>query len=198
MLQGPGSSVLCWLSKRSVYSAHAEHDVKSVVIGAGVVILAILFLFLRSRTTQPKEKEFKSTDEFVQWLATEAVKDASQNNHVTLDYSIESIKSVDQILGKLHEQYTKAPATISLRGLSAAYGAYIGEAIRKNEPNVHWERDDQLGEKTYPLVWSAGHSYPMGWCERRIQNGEEDSVWVKYSIFKDYKKLRNQSRTKTP
>src|SRR5262249_449929 len=171
---------------------------KSLVIGAVVVILAILLAFLRSRTTRPEEKEFKSTDEFVQWLATEAVKDAEKSNHVRLDYSIESIKSVDQILAKLHEQYVKAPATVSLRGLSAAYGAYTGEVIRKNEPNVHWERDDELGQKTYPLVWNAGHSYPMGWCERRIQNGDEDSVWVKYSILKDYKKLRNQSSTTTP
>src|SRR6185312_8809702 len=112
---------------------------------------------------QPHQREFKSTDEFVQWLSAEAVKDAETENGIKLDYTPESIKRVDQILGKLHGQYVKGPSSISVRGLSAAYGAYIGEVIRKTEPNVHWLRDDELGKKIYPLAWGNAHVYPMAW-----------------------------------
>lgn len=149
-----------------------------------LVSLVCLFLYL-SRKTRSKPKEFKTTDEFVQWLAQEAVRDAAGESHVTLDYSPESIKSVDQILGKLHEQYEKALSTVAVRGLAAAYGAYIGEVIRRSEPSVHWARDDQLGEKIYPLIWNTGSVYPMAWCQKQIENGQEDSVWMKYRVFKE-------------
>ncbi len=147
-----------------------------------LVSVVCVFLYLRTRS---KPKELKTTDELVQWLAEEAVRDAASGNHITLDYSPESIKSVDQILEKLHEQYVTAPSTIAVRGLAASYGAYIGEVIRRSEPNVHWERDDpQFGEKIYPLIWNTANVYPMAWCQKQIENGEDDRVWMKYKIFK--------------
>ena len=156
------------------------------ILGA-IIVLAVLFRLFRSKATQPQpaQREFKSTDEFVQWLAAEAVKDAETGNGIKLDYTPESIKTVDKILGKLHNQYVQAPSSISVGGLSAAYGAYIGEVIRKTEPGSHWLRDDRLGEKIYPLVWGTGHIYPMGWCQKRIENGDEDNVWLKYTVLKE-------------
>ena len=163
---------------------------KSLSITALFVAISLLFNYLRARKSQAP-REFKTIDDLIQWLASGAVKEAAIRDGVKLDYSPESIKSVDQILGKLHDQYVANPSFISVRGLSAAYGAYIGEVIRKSEPNVHWERDDALGEKIYPLIWNGGHhSYPMGWCQKRIENGDEDNVWVKYTILKDPKNLQ--------
>jgi hypothetical protein len=61
----------------------------------------------------------------------------------------------------------------------------IGEVIRRTETNVRWERDHPvMGEKAYPLHWGKGDSFPMGWCEKRIVNGDEDNVWVKYTVLK--------------
>lgn len=157
---------------------------KPLAIFGALILLVTLFCFFRSKTTQPQpaQREFKSTDEFVQWLAAEAVQDAETGNGIKLDYTPESIKTVDKILGKLHDQYVQAPSSISVRGLSAAYGAYIGEVIRRTEPGSHWLRDDQLGEKIYPLASGTGHIYPMGWCQKRIQNGDEDNVWMKCNV----------------
>jgi len=143
-------------------------------------------LWLRSRANaRPK---LENTEQFVEWLADGAVKDASENNHVNLDYSVESIKKVEQILGGLHDQYVKNPASVSVKGLGSAYGAYVGEVIRRSEPNAHWLREDEMGEKTYPIVWGPtgqGHSYPMAWCVHRIENGAEDNVWFKYYALKN-------------
>ncbi len=165
---------------------------RNLAIGLMVVIIALGFSFLRNYKKRNVPREFKTTDEFIQWLASEAVKDAEVNNHLTLDYSPDSIRAVDQILGKLHDQYVRAPLSISVRGLAASYGAYIGEVIRKNEPNVHWERDDPvMGEKVYPLHWASGNSYPMAWCQKRIVNGEEDDVWVKYTVLRDRKSTKS-------
>lgn len=158
---------------------------RPIAVIAALLVVSLIFAFVWRRPKQPRE--FKSTDEFVQWLADGAVKDAETNQHIKLDYSPESIKSVEEILGKLHGMYVQNPATISERGLSAAYGAYIGEVIRRSEPGVRWERDDEMGEKIYPLIWGTGHSYPIAWCHRRIVDGDGDNVWVKYSILKENK-----------
>jgi hypothetical protein len=161
-----------------------------------VALLAVALVWiLRSRHREATPRKFTSTDEFVQWLASEAVKDARENSHVSLDYSVDSIKQVEGILGKLHDQYSQNPGSISAKGLGSAYGAYIGEVIRRSEPGAKWEAADAVGgEKSYPLIWGAGHSYPMAWCYRRIVDGPEDNVWIKYLVLKN---RQNQSLVST-
>jgi len=155
-----------------------------VALALIVVILVAVAVTVVSRGGKNHPK-FKSTDEFIQYMAGEAVSDADKENHVHLDYSVDSIQQVETILGQLHDQYVSNPNSVSAKGLGAAYGAYVGETIRRSEPNVKWQRDDAVGgEKSYPLIWAAGHSYPMAWCYHRIVNGPGDNVWIKYLALK--------------
>jgi hypothetical protein len=134
-----------------------------------------------------KDHQFKKGGEFAQFLATEAVRDAKENNHTLLDYTPESIKIVESILGSVHDQYVKNPDSVSARGLGSAYGAYVGEVIRRSENGAKWERDDPVaGEKSYPLRWGGRVSFPMSWCYKRIVNGPEDNVWNKYSSLRQH------------
>ena len=154
----------------------------ALVIVAVVIPVAVIVLLQRGKR---QSGEFKSTDEFIQYMAAEAVADAKKENHVCLDYSVDSIQEVERILSQLHDQYVRNPNSVSAKILGSAYGAYIGEAIRRNEPNVRWERGDAFaGEKSYPLIWAPGHSYPMAWCYHRILNGPGDNVWIKYWALK--------------
>lgn len=159
----------------------------SSLIALVLLVLAVSF-FWRIRKQPTEKREFHSTQEFIDFLASAAVKDAREQNHVDLDYSSESIEKVEQILGNLHDNYVKNPSSISANGLGSAYGAYIGEVIRRAEPGARWERDDEVGgEKSYPIIRrkGSGHSYPMAWCYHRIVNGPEDNVWLKYRLLKD-------------
>lgn len=167
---------------------------KTTAIVLTFVMLVIGFV-LRDRYV--KQHQFQSPTEFAQGLATEAVQDAKDNNHIGLDYTPNSIQSVEKILGQLHDQYIKNPSSISADGLASAYGAYIGEVIRRSEPNAKWGRDDLVGgEKSYPLSWGGGNSFPMAWCYHRIVNGPEDDVWFKYRALKDERdKKRAKSAT---
>jgi len=86
----------------------------------------------------------------------------------------------------LHDQYAKSPTSIRVTGLASGYGAYIGEVIRKSDASARWESSDEVGgDKSYPLICGAGHLYPMAWCYRRIVNGDEDNVWVKYATLNE-------------
>jgi len=163
-------------------------DRRTVKVSSLMLLAALLVgggLWLRTHRKVASERRFASTDEFVQWLANEAVNDAWQQDHTKLDYSVESIKTVEQILGRVHAQWTKNPSTVSAKGLGSAYGAYVGEVIRRSEPGARWQRDDEAGEKSYPIIWGSHHSYPMAWCYHRILNGDEDNVWLKYRAIKD-------------
>jgi hypothetical protein len=72
---------------------------------AALALLAALAVFSWFEFKgQPQKREFKKTDEFVQWLANEAVQDARRENGLSLDCSVESIKSVEEILGTIHDQ----------------------------------------------------------------------------------------------
>ena len=159
---------------------------KIFVVALGCLLLIVTYRLYQHR--QPTPKESKTTDELIQSLSSEAVKDADSNSQIKLDYSVDSIKKVEQILGKLHEKYEKSQSSISVTGLSAAYGAYIGEVIRKTGPGVHWERDSVFGEKMYSLRWNKVEVYPMNWCEKRIVDGEDDDVWMKYVAFNTMQK----------
>ncbi len=140
--------------------------VKSALAMALLLVLCAS-LFLMWRRSRSGERAFKSTDEFIQWLASQAVEDAESQNHIHLDYSVESIKSVEKILGQLHEQYAKNPSSISEKGLGSAYGAYVGEVIRRSEPGARWERDDAAaGEKSYPLIWASRAFLPASLVQK--------------------------------
>ena len=155
---------------------------KSIVLAVGWAIIAAWFGV--PQETAPGN--FKNTQEIIDFLSREAVKDAETQSHVHLGYSVESIQRVESVLGDLHAQYVKNPSSIAVKGLASAYGAYIGEVIRKAEKNVSWETSDSVGgEKSCPLIWSGVHAYPIAWCYRRIMEGDEDNVWVKYQALKE-------------
>jgi len=66
-----------------------------------------------------------------------------------------------------------------------AFGAYIGEVIKRGESGATWGRDDPVGgARSYPLHCHAGTLYVCAWCYRRITNGEEDNVWDKYRVVR--------------
>jgi hypothetical protein len=126
-----------------------------------VLFIAVAALFFLTRKKSPSPRTFKNTQDFINFLSAEAMKDAEMQSHVQLDYSVESIKQGERILGGIHDQYAKNHSSIAVNGLASAYGAYIGEVIRRSEPDVKWKTSDSVGgEKSYPLVWAAGTPIP--------------------------------------
>jgi len=149
-----------------------------------ILVFAGIAIYHTQKKT-PQKGEFKSADELMQFMAGEAVKKAEKENQTKLDYSVQSIEKVETILSKLHEQYVKDKDSIAVNDLSMAYGAYIGEVIKRSEPGVRWGIDHPVaGDKSYPLYWKGGESFPWGWCFKRIMNGPEDNVWHKYLLVK--------------
>jgi hypothetical protein len=65
--------------------------------------------------------------------AVYAVDVARDQCGVTLDWSDESMRSVESILQRFHEEFSKArPPNERIRYLVIMFGSYVGEVFRRN------------------------------------------------------------------
>jgi hypothetical protein len=153
----------------------------------GALSILMGFFFWRSKKqVKAAQPSFQTTEELIAYLSEEARDIAKKSYAIDLDYTVESIKRVDEILGKLNLEYVKDNSKPGMRGLASAFGAYVGEVIRRHHQGTTWKQDHPtVGEKTYPIHWDGGESFPMAWCYKRIVNGEEDNVWHKYVVLKE-------------
>lgn len=129
-------------------------------------------------------------------LAKRAVLLAQREQGVALDYSPGSVERVENILSALHTRHKENPMSDrELSILSARWGAYIGEVMKRVRP-AKWQRDSEVsGAGAMPLIFDAGsEAYPRSWVYKRIVDGPEDNVVFKFQTFAD---SRLQSITQT-
>lgn len=118
-----------------------------------------------------------ATPENMPLLADVAVRDAAQDEGVTLDYSIESLREVDRILIGYH---TRGVVLGSILETVFCYGCYVGEVMRRQSGET-WARSPRpelMGK--LPVLRSAGGSVtaPIAKAFKCVQNGEEDSTYA--------------------
>ncbi len=156
--------------------------------GADVAVIATITLlyaaFLRAR--KPQVVRPRSLNEMMRDGAEKAVNRARTRYEVTLDFTPASLLGVDAVLTRIHQEFVAAPRLVDVNSLAFVFGAYIGETIRRNHSDCSWERNHVGGgENSYPLHWSEATCFPIGWCVRRIHNGEDESVWMNYEMARE-------------
>ena len=150
------------------------------------VVAVVLFLFgyHLSRTRRMRSPATLSNDPnvFMPLMADRAVQFAMEKGK-HLDYSPESIKTVDFLLGELHDLRAKRQLSDhDLNTHALHFGAYIGEILRRKFGGS-WATDHPVaGPKSFPIHFFGGDAFPIGWCGKRILNGDEDNVWFKYQM----------------
>ena len=109
---------------------------------------------------------------------------AKQGFDIQLDYSVESIKQVEHILGVLHKEYKKTRSTEGLQGIAFEFGAYIVKVIEKHFGSAEWKTNHEtFGENSFPLQWRNSTIFPVEWCRKRIFDGSGDDVWIKFQVY---------------
>ena len=108
-----------------------------------------------------------------------------------LDYSVDSLKHVDEYLEKVRKDkdVQKSWNRVVLRT-----GAYVGEVIRRNDKNRKWRWIDfETAKSMDPRFFGtfnksialaailhdekAGFAFPLAKVEKYLDNGSEDSVY---------------------
>ncbi len=120
--------------------------------------------------------------------AQDAVDHAQLSLGVVLDYSLGSVKSVEDILEKLHaalprsfrgKLYGKGPTQQDIDKVCKMYGGYIGEVFRR-AGGGEWFLDTEIvhGWNTIGLRKGDQRIWPVSKVQKRITNGSEDNVWA--------------------
>lgn len=119
-------------------------------------------------------------------FAEQAAIDAQNTYRTPLDYSPDSIPTVENILDRLARSPGFAKFTDKdIRAEALIFGAYIGEVIRRQQGG-HWAEDHpRAGAGSYPLYWGTGSnsSFPYVWCYKRLTLGAEENILHKYQYF---------------
>jgi hypothetical protein len=112
-----------------------------------------------------------------------------------LDYSLDSLKHVDEYLAQLHR--APPPDGERLQVVLRA-GAYLGEVVRRSRPGVfHWVlyeeaarlsaalRDMPESIATAGILWRDAESmaFPLGKVCKYLENGPEDSLYTFGFVF---------------
>jgi len=113
-----------------------------------------------------------------------AVRIADEGFGVKLDYSIESIKQAEKILGELHKAFKATKDDDGYTGIAFEFASYIVKVIEKNAGPVRWERDHpEMGPDSFPLYMGEEAIFPFGWCIKRLYDGPSDDIWTKFCVF---------------
>lgn len=123
--------------------------------------------------------------EVAQAYASDCIDFAKSHFGVDLDWSDESIKEIERILGVLHDHaIVQSPSPQEIYGFAKAFGSYIGEVFRKNH-GATWGVV-RLGEESMPGLQSAVGDqlfWPWGKANNRIVNGPEDNMHYYYQVL---------------
>jgi hypothetical protein len=121
--------------------------------------------------------------------AVEGARDAG----LSLDGSRESIQQVEELLAHFHGQIAgetidgvEPPTAEEIEDGSKAYGAYIGEVLRRSSGG-EWVLDS---ENAYPgegavvaLVRGNNRIFPIDKVKKRLLYGPEDNVWYYFQMI---------------
>ena len=144
------------------------------------LVTALAFLLLVGTATA----QTGLTPEQAPKIAEIAVTMVQQFDGYHLDYSPESLKAVDRILLKLHDEGNSPQ---SIQKTIITFGCYVGEVMVRNL-GYKW---DLPSEKERAVGFSmigvrdkkGGFSNPIGKVYKRVQSGQEDSVAFFYEVF---------------
>ncbi len=123
-------------------------------------------------------------DELFVGHGREAVEHAKQEFAVVLDGSEESLKALDQLVGKIHDKHiTNALDEVTIGRESRMWGAYLGNVIKARFGGT-WERDSDVnGPASFPLKIGSSQVFPCNWVYKRIVNGSADDLTIKHRVM---------------
>src|SRR4051812_12703106 len=124
------------------------------------------------------EEHVALTPENAHEAAAEAVQSSREKLGIELDYSIESLETLDRILNEVHVSGRKSQ---EMGGAVLVFGCYLGEVILR-KLGGKWLRAEDAGYAAvtgFPIVLRLSEDLscnPLGKVAKRIDNGSGDNL----------------------
>jgi hypothetical protein len=153
-------------------------------VAGSFLVPGLMLLTVERVYRPPAPPKFKSTDEMMEYFATEATKWVKNDRGIDLDYSVDSVKVIEEELARVSTDVDRANPQRGTFGLATGYGAYIGEVLRRRDGGS-WAVDHPVGgPRSYPLTSKSNSTvFPIRWCWKRLTVGEEDNVYHKVLLL---------------
>jgi len=117
-------------------------------------------------------------------FAEQAVMDGWQRHKIALDFSTNSVQSLERMLDVMNRSPQFQVFSDKDKHAEAMIaGAYLGEVIRRNHNGRWGVHSEAAGEFSFPVHFDTRQAFPIMWCLKRLVNGREDNVWHKYLYF---------------
>ena len=117
--------------------------------------------------------------------ALEAIDFARAHYSKRLDWTDDSVQSIEAIAGHLHETLPDPPPSEKeILALATMLGSYVGEVFRRNH-GATWGIVS-LGDEKMPGLKSSHDGttfWPWGRMRNRLLNGPEDNIWHYYQVL---------------
>ncbi len=142
--------------------------------------------------------------ENIEKLAQAAVEHAQEYFATTLDFSESSVEDVELILARMYERVPRGrfskmrrgPNEQQIAGIATLYGAYLGEVMRRLFGG-RWEKGYEDDPEALVVRFTGRTAaFPMAWAWKRLTNGPEDDVLVKFRMFA--KSMRGEELKEEP
>jgi hypothetical protein len=107
---------------------------------------------------------------------------------LTLDYSPASVKAVDSLLDECRKDFpsSRAAATNAKRKLASAFGAYVGEVVRRARGG-EWQYDSTIDDPASLALQSGAVTiFPIDRTYRRVTRGPSESLVLFVSAVLGY------------
>lgn len=121
-------------------------------------------------------------------FAHDAVSFAFDQYQTSLDYSDESIQSVERIFDALYTELGQndndniEPENVD--AVCGMFGGYIGEVLRRKYGG-HWKVETiASGEPVVCIHINQNYFFPLAKVFKRLSNGSSDDVWFYYQVIK--------------
>lgn len=111
-------------------------------------------------------------------FAQQAVEMAEKRG-MRLDFSNESVVTVEKILELLHKQHQEKPMDEQFaRQLASLFGSYVGNTLIKNLGKGKWGIDPKTNEPS--VIIDGTYMFFPAKAYKRIMNGPEDNIIQMY------------------
>jgi hypothetical protein len=126
---------------------------------------------------------FESISEMMQHHAEEAVRQAGERFGFTLDFSCDSIESLETILSSVSAGIDTSNEE-AVEAEVKQWGGYFGEAVRRNFGGA-WDLIQYPGKAVAvpTLVIGESQLYPLMKVHRRLTLGDSENVWKYYEAI---------------
>jgi hypothetical protein len=113
--------------------------------------------------------------------ARHAVNVARDQYSVALDYSPPSVRLVESILTRIHDASLRRQLDdAKLTDEARLWGAYVGAVLLRIRTGAWVFSDD---EDPFVELKAGSIVFPIDWCAKRLRNGPEDDVWLRFQVL---------------